>query len=132
VEVRGGYNFEVEEPFAGGGVNMPISNIWDFNPNFEWVFVEDADYLTINIDFHADLNDRGYGPAIWLGAGPALLLFEDDTLPDFEPEDNEEMDFGLNLFAGIGAKRGPIRPFGQVKLMLSEDNETSLAFGLRF
>ena len=39
---------------------------------------------------------------------------------------------GLNLIGGVGAKSGSIRPFGQAKYTISDDNEASVAFGLRF
>ena len=125
-EVRGGYYTDAEGGFLGGGLLTDISSTWYFNPNLEYVFVDGGTLFTVNADVHKDLNS-GSGPAFWLGAGPALIVRDSDV----EGADGET-DFGLNLIGGIGAKSGSIRPFGQAKYTISDENEASLAFGLRF
>ena len=125
-ELRGGYYTDAEQAFVGGGILTSVAEKWDFNPNLEWVFVDGGNLFTLNADFHRDLNS-GSGPAVWLGAGPALIVSNPDA-PDVDTDTN----IGLNLIGGVGAKSGSVRPFGQAKYTISDDNEASVAFGLRF
>lgn len=125
-EVRGGYYTEAEQGFIGGGFLAGIADTWDFNPNLEYVFVDGGSLFTVNADIHKDLNP-GSGPAFWLGAGPALIVSNPDV-----PGADTDTNIGLNLIGGIGAKSGSIRPFGQAKYTIADDNELSMAFGLRF
>ena len=127
VELRGGYYSDVDEGFVGGGLLTSMGSGWDFNPNLEWVLVENADYMTVNGDVHYDFTRDSSAPAVWAGGGVALLHTETDG-----PRSVSDTDLGMNLFGGIGAKHGSVRPFFQVKGTLSDESETSLALGLRF
>jgi len=129
-EVRGGLYTETGDGFLGGGLLTAISPTWYFNPNAEAVFA-DGSYVTINADVHKDLN-MGSGPAVWLGAGPALVVANTND-PDLTNKPGEsDLDLGLNLIGGVGAKYGSARPFGQLKYMVSDQNQFSMALGLRF
>jgi hypothetical protein len=86
------------------------------------------DYLTINGDFHYDMNTGGT-TAVWLGGGPAIIMRDG---PRRAAAGGDEADFGMNVFGGLGAKRGEVRPYGQLKALLSDESEGSLAFGVRF
>lgn len=123
-EVRGGYHLDAEDGFVGGGLNTDLDSDWYFNPNFEWVLVDGYDLWSVNADFHRDFPTSG--PALWLGGGPALIVTDSDGIG------NSHSDFGLNLLGGIGAKTGSVRPFGQMKVTLSDNSSSSLAFGIRF
>ncbi len=127
VEFRGGYYTDVEEGFVGGGLISDLGNSWDINPNLEWVLTDGFDYLTVNGDVHYDFNAQSSGPAIWAGTGLALV----HTSPDV-PRGNDETDLGVNLFGGVGAKSGSVRPFMQLKGRVADNSETSVALGLRF
>jgi hypothetical protein len=125
-EARGGYYIDAEQSFLGGGILTNVTDRWDFNPNLEWVFLDGGTLMTLNADFHRDMTS-GSGPALWLGGGPALIFSDPDV-----PNADSDTDFGVNLIGGIGARYGSIRPFGQFKYLVSDDNEASVAFGLRF
>ncbi len=129
-EVRGGLYTQSSDGFLGGGVLTAISDTWYFNPNAEVVF-GDGSYFTVNADVHKDLN-MSSGPAFWLGGGPAIVV-ADSHDPDLtnNPGDSD-LDLGLNLLGGVGAKYGSARPFGQLKYMISDQNQFSMALGLRF
>ncbi|HET8646109.1 MAG TPA: hypothetical protein VFO85_11505, partial [Vicinamibacteria bacterium] len=71
VGIRFGLYTDVDEPFAGVELLTRIAPRIYFNPNFEWVFVEGLDYMTLNGDFHYDLPTRG-NLFVWLGAGLGL------------------------------------------------------------
>ena len=129
-EIRGGLYTSAEKGFLGGGLLTGIAPTWYFNPNAEVVFA-DGEYLTLNADVHKDLN-MGSGPAFWLGAGPALVISDTNDSDLANSEGDNDVDLGLNVFGGIGAQRGSTRPFGQLKYMISDQNQLSLALGLRF
>lgn len=130
VDLRGGVYTDVEEGFVGGGILMPVTGNWFFNPNVEYVFVDPGSLWTLNGDFHYDFAQRGNW-SIWAGGGPAVLFRDfDDDRPGRRADD--DTDFGANLIAGVGMVRGSVRPFGQVKVILADDTEAVLAVGLRF
>jgi hypothetical protein len=109
----------------GAGLLSPIGSEgrWFFNPNLE-LALGDADRFAVNGDFHYDF---GYdsGLSMWLGGGPAILVTDPDV-------GDSRTDLGLNLLTGIGGTRGSVRPFGQVRGVISEDSEVVLQGGIRF
>lgn len=123
--VRGGYYFDASEPFLGVELITPVHRRIFFNPNVEWVFVEDTTYLTFNADFHYDFPMRG-STMVWAGAGLGLLY------ADPEGDDNSDTDPALNLLAGIGFRTGGVIPYFQAKLIVNGGSEFALAFGIRF
>lgn len=125
-DLRVGVYTDVSEAFVGGGILTQLGDTrWFFNPNAEFVFVDPGDLATLNLDFHYDLVSEGEAD-FWLGAGPALVARENRRGDD-------ETDFGVNLFAGIGFLRDrAVRPFFQGKLLLSDESEGVIAFGIRF
>jgi hypothetical protein len=125
--VRGGFYNDADAGFIGAeiltasGFNRQIF----FNPNVEYVFVDDGSLTTVNLDLHYDLHTRSAPYSFWLGGGAALLF------NDFDDED--DTDFGLNLLAGVGFwPRQTIRPYVQGKVILSNNTEAVLGFGVRF
>lgn len=129
--VRTGLYTDVEEPFVGVEALHQIRNTpWMFNPNVEYVFVENGNLWALSVDFHYDFDLDLDKVDVWAGAGPTVL-FRDLDRPAFRDDDSDS-DFGLNLIGGIGAKNGGVRPYGQVKVILSDDTEVALQVGLRF
>jgi hypothetical protein len=123
--VRGGYYTDIGEPFLGAEVLVPVARRIYFNPNFEYVFVEDLNYWTLNGDFHYDFpTHRPY--YVWAGAGVGLLRV------DPPGADNSDTDVGLNLLAGVGFNAGSVVPYFQAKVILKNGSEFALGFGVRF
>ncbi len=122
---RAGIYADAGDGFVGGEVLGKLgSRGWAYNPNFEWVFVDRGDLVTLNADFLYDfrVDEPLY---LWLGGGPALI-FRDNRR-------NDDTDFGLNLLAGVGFKtEGRVRPYVQAKIVLADDTEGVIAFGIRF
>ena len=123
--VRGGYYFDASEPFLGAEVIVPVARRIYFNPNVEWVFVENTTFLTLNADFHYDFPTRG-STFVWAGAGLGILH------SDPEGDDNGDTDPALNLLAGVGFRTGGVIPYFQAKLIIDGGSEFALAFGVRF
>jgi len=104
--LRGGVYTDQSDPFAGVELLAQIgSSRWYFNPNAEYVFVEYGDLVTAN-----------------------ALIFRD------RPPRRDDTDAGVNLLAGVGFKpRGSsVRPYIQGKLILADETEGVIAFGIRF
>lgn len=126
IDLRTGYYFDAEDAFVGGGVLMDVgeSGHWYFNPNLEYVFVSDGDLFTVNGDVHYDFDTTG-DFFFWLGAGPAVIF------SDFDPG-GSETDLGANVFAGAALKRKGVRPFAQLKVIIADESDVVLGFGVRF
>jgi hypothetical protein len=125
-DVRAAYHADQEAVGVGGGILTEVgdSNRWKFNPNVEIAFADDDDdQMSLNGDFRYDIT-RDSDVAFWMGAGPALLVNE--------LGDDSDTDVGLNLLTGIGASRGDVRPFGQLRGVVADQSEVVLAGGIHF
>ena len=128
--IRGGIYNDADAGFLGAELLTDFfARGWYFNPNVEYVFVDDGDLWTLNLDAHYDLR-TGKPFNFWLGGGPALIFRSSDCE---RCDNNDDTSVGLNLLAGMGfMPRAPIRPYIQGKLILSDETEAVLAFGVRF
>jgi hypothetical protein len=110
---------------AGILTGMGDSHSWFFNPNVEAAFGDERDVMSFNGDVHYDFADTKE-ITFWLGGGPALVMSN--------PEGNgdTDTDAGLNLLTGLGDKDGSVRPYAQVRGLISDENEVVLAGGIRF
>jgi len=126
-DIRAGVYTDVDAVGVGAGLLAPIgraSDRWYFNPNAE-LALGDRDVITLNGDVHYDLSYQ-QPTAVWLGAGPAVIM-RDDLNNDRQTE------LGMNVLAGIGATRGNMRPYGQVKGIVADSNGgVALMGGVRF
>jgi hypothetical protein len=129
--IRGGIYTEDSDPFVGVELLTRVGNSsWYFNPNLEAVFVDNGDLYTLNGDFHYDFEPSA-SVDFWAGGGPALIFRDFDRRG--RGVNDSETDVGLNLLVGIGFNSSAsIRPYLQGKVILSDDNEASVAFGVRF
>lgn len=131
--VRGGFYNDADAGFLGAEVLTGITREWFFNPNVEYVFVDNGSLTTLNLDAHYDLPTRS-PYYLWVGGGAAVLFNSFDAEAGCARcRDTNDTDFGLNLLAGIGFWRGqPIRPYVQGKVVLSNNTEAVLGVGIRF
>lgn len=123
--LRAGIYADASDAFLGAEILGRMGDKgWFYNPNLEWVPRDGGDLITLNADFHYDfkVDEPVY---VWAGGGPALVFKNNRR--------NDDTDLGLNLLAGIGFKtEGPLRPYVQAKILLADDTEAVLAFGIRF
>lgn len=127
-DLRGGYYADdAEGPFIGAGVLTGFGSTgqWFFNPNVEFAFGDNVDVITGNADFHYDLPTSS-SLAFWVGGGPAVVHYD----PDFGR--GSETDFGVNAFFGFGAREGSLRPYFQIKALVSDESELVIGGGIRF
>lgn len=130
--VRGGLYSDAEAGFVGFELLVPITRSWYFNPNYEYVFVDDGDLSTLNLDTHYDLPIRSpfY---VWLGGGLAVIFAEDEFRRGRRIETEDDTEIGANLLAGLGFGKGQaIRPYVQGKFIIADETEAVIAVGLRF
>ncbi len=123
--VRGGYYTKVEKPFVGAELLVGVAPRFFFNPNVEYVFVDNGTYMTFNGDFHYDFPTHS-STYVWLGAGPALVRV------DPEGPAGANTDLAANLLGGIGFRTGSVIPYIQAKAIIKSDSLFSVAVGLRF
>jgi hypothetical protein len=131
VGFRVGYLFDSEAVSVGMEMLTPLNGVdgeWYFNPNVELAAGDRRDLLLLNADFHYDFATQS-NTAVWVGAGPALLLVDRDVRFD---DDDTDVDPALNMLVGLGAKTGSYRPFVQMKGILSDNSEAALSVGVRF
>lgn len=121
--VRGGVYLDQDDAFVGAHIaNRVQRNLW-FNPNFEYVLVEQGSLYTINADFHYDLPSRS-STIFWLGGGLGISRF---ALNEFSSNDT-----GLNVLMGASFSRGPTIPYVQVKVMVMDETQLVLGGGITF
>jgi hypothetical protein len=125
--VRAGVYADESDAFVGVEALAGLGGPWYFNPNAEFVFVDNGNLFTINGDVHYDF-DVDSPAYVWIGGGPALIVRD----PDRPRNADSETDFGLNLLAGIGWKASGFVPYVQGKVVLSDETEAVLGFGVRF
>jgi hypothetical protein len=123
--LRGGYYTEVEEPFVGAELLVPMAHRFYFNPNVEYVFVNDGSYITYNADFHYDIG-VSRSTYVWLGGGLGVVSVNP------EGSNNTSTDAAANFLAGIGFRAGSTIPYFQAKVIAKSDTEFVVAFGVRF
>jgi hypothetical protein len=127
--LRAGVYDDAGEAFVGGELLFQLSPRWYFNPNLEYVFVDNGDLVTINGDVHYDfpVDFNGY---VWAGGG--LALISDDREFPRRRRDDDDTDVGANLLAGVGWRANGMVPYLQGKLILADETEAVFGFGLRF
>jgi hypothetical protein len=112
---------------VGAGIlaGMGNSQSWFFNPNVEAAFGDDEDVISLNGDVHYDFADTK-DVTFWMGGGPAVVVSQPDG------DGDSDTDAGLNLLTGLGDKDGSLRPYAQVRGLISDESEVVLAGGIRF
>ena len=124
-DVRAGVFTNADAVGVGAGILTPIGDRrdrWYANPNAE-VAVGNDNLFSLNGDFHYDVSNQRT-TSVWLGAGPAIIV------QDHKGDSNT--DLGMNLLAGMGKTRGNVRPYGQIKGVVSDNSGVALVGGIRF
>jgi hypothetical protein len=124
LDLRAGSYTDLAKPFVGlGFVSHVHGTALYFNPNVEYVFVDDGHFGTLNFDAHYDLPTGG-APYIWIGGGLALVY----NAPE---QGGSTTDARANLLGGLGLRLGHSVPYVQAKFITGY-NEFVAAVGLRF
>jgi len=125
--VRIGAYTDVGDLFLGGELLIPVASRVYFNPNVEYVFIENGNYITFNGDVHYDVYLENSNLFVWFGGGLAIIYFDPEGRRD------ADSDVGANLLFGAGLTTSSrLIPYIQGKVILSDNSEFALGFGLRF
>lgn len=126
VDLRASVYTDADAFAIGGGLLTDVgrSTHWFFNPNIDFAMGDARDLMVLSGDFHYDFGTAS-NLSIWAGGGPALLYSNPDN-------GNSSTDFGLNVLMGLGARTGGVRPFGQIRGTIADNNELALQGGIRF
>lgn len=125
-DLRAALYTDQEAVGVGAGILTGVgdSHSWFFNPNVEAAFGDEENVVSLNGDVHYDFADTK-DVTFWMGGGPALVMSDPD-------EGNSDTNAGLNLLTGLGDKDGSVRPYAQLRGLISDDSEVVLAGGIRF
>jgi hypothetical protein len=120
--IRGGIYEDGNDFFLGVDLKTSLA-ILHANPNLEWVFVDNANVFTLNLDalfniFPLPLVD------VWGGGGFGVFYAKPDDL-------DSTSDFAVNLLAGLGFNV-LLDPYVQIKYVITDDNTLVFAAGIRF
>jgi hypothetical protein len=126
LDIRGGAYTgpDFDKPFAGVGLDSHLSGSLYFNPNVEYVFVDNGRFGTLNFDAHYVLPLDG-PISLWLGAGLGLAH------TDPEGEGGSETKPRANIIFGLGFGNGRSSPYIQGKY-LTGYKYWVIAAGIRF
>lgn len=111
--------------FLGGDYLTSINKDIDFDPNVEYIFIDGGNFLTFNFDALYNFPHRE-NIYFWAGGGLGLLYVDPDR-------GDSNTDLGVNLITGLGfVTSGQLLPYFQAKLILSDNSNFVIGFGLRF
>ncbi len=125
VGVRAGVYADGGDAFLGGEFLTPVAGRFYFNPNAEYVFVENGTGATFNFDFHYDF-PLGRGTFTWAGLGLGILYNNP------EGPAGSDTDPAANILFGLGSNRGTWIPYVQAKVIASDDSDFVFGGGVRF
>ncbi len=122
---RAGLYSDNENAFIGGEFLAPIVRRLYFNPNVEYVFVDNGKAATFNLDFHYDfaLGGRAF---TWAGAGLGFVYRNP------EGPVGSDTDPAANILFGLGYSMDGWIPYFQAKVIASDDSDFAIAGGVRF
>ena len=126
--VRGGAYSEDDHPFFGAELRFDpgAPGVWRVDPNVEHVFMDQGGLTDLSCDFHYDFWNRS--ALTWYTGGGPTILYRDRN----QPGESNSTNGGVNLVLGAGAKKGSTRPYGQVKVIVSQTTEAAFGLGVRF
>jgi|GEM_PF-6566299 len=112
------------DPLLGIAYEYPLSDKLAIVPGFEYVFVDNGDLYTFNVDSRFELDTNTQNP-MWAGIGMGAIRREVGNFDD--------TDFGVNLMWGMDFDRGQNwMPYLSTKAVLSDDSYFMVGFGIRF
>jgi hypothetical protein len=124
LDLRAGSYTELKKPFVGIGLLSHVhgTSLY-FNPNVEYVFVDDGHFGTLNFDVHYDL-PIGRAPYVWIGGGLALV----HSAPE---RGGSSTDARGNILAGLGLRLSGAVVYVQGKYITGYEERVA-AVGIRF
>ncbi|NWG12060.1 MAG: hypothetical protein HXY20_00820 [Acidobacteria bacterium] len=127
--VRAGASVDPDQFVVGGHIETePIIPRLTFRPNLELGLGSSVTAVAVNMEFAYWFPLQKQPLDIYVGAGPALLIYSFDRAGRFE-DGNTEVRGGFNFLAGIQHRKGL---FGEVKLGVIDSPEFKITVGYSF
>jgi hypothetical protein len=117
------YNFDFEEVAIGGQLGLPLTTALDFYPSLDIFLIDEGSLLGINADLKFRPGTVGMSP-LYVGGGLNLSRRSINDRSNTEP--------GLNLFGGLEARSGSVRPFVELRAILADQSMVQLSGGINF
>lgn len=125
--IRAGRYNDLEENMVGVDLALNVGP-FIFNPNFEYVLIDDLDVMSLNADFLYPFA-RGGRATPYVGLGAGVMRFDGSGF------DSSDEWLG-NAIGGVAFDTGRVKPYVQVKhfRFLDETSayDTMLTVGIRF
>jgi hypothetical protein len=122
VSLRAGAYADADGLFVGVEYRTPVDGRLQLAPNVEVVFPDGGTDVSLNADLHYLLPTHGRLTS-WIGGGLAIYVRDQDA--------GNDTSVGVNLIGALGL-RAELAPYAQFKVVLKDDTEVVLGFGIRF
>jgi len=119
-----GYNFDFSEAVIGAQATFPVARQVDLYPSFDFYTVSGGSLWAVNLDGRFKPPMRSAYATLYVGAGLNIMH---TSAAGFGNTDTH-----LNLLAGLEARRGPMRPFGEARLILGNGSAFQIQGGVNF
>jgi hypothetical protein len=117
------YNFQTDEAIVGASFTVPISTRIEFYPSLELYLPDNGNKIGFNGDVKVYLPTRA-SYDLYAGGGLGIV---NQNVSGFS-----NSDVGINLLFGIGSRVSRVRPFGEVRLLIHDDNQLVMLAGINF
>jgi hypothetical protein len=114
------HNFDFEETAIGFHATFPFASRLEFYPSLDIFLVEGGSLLGINGDLK--FRPSAEMPVLYVGTGLNLTRGSGGGTSNTEA--------GLNIFGGLEAQTGAIRPFVELRAIVGDGTSAALAGGL--
>jgi hypothetical protein len=115
------YNFDAEVIGLGAQFSVPMGDHLEFYPSADVFLVSAGSFADLNLDLKLRVARDSFN---WLYLGGGLNVAR-RSAGSFE-----DTRAGLNLFLGAESLRGRVHPFGELRLVASNNTTVRAAFGL--
>jgi hypothetical protein len=117
------FEFDNQDFAIGAQFSVPVARHLEAYPSFDYYFVDVGSLWALNADLKWRVA-RERPDWLYLGTG---LNISRSTVNDFH-----HTDAGLNLIVGVESLKGKVHPFGEGRLIVSDETRFQLAAGLNF
>ena len=122
-DARGGRYLDPDKWFLGAGVHVGLGPV-EIVPNGEYVFIDGGTFYTLNVDGTFTILPMVVAN-VWVGGGLALVGVGVEGF-------DTQTEAGVNLLVGAGLNAIVLKPFVQLKYIISDNSLAVLAVGARF